>query len=103
MKSYMSSIEINDLESIKTRIENLKKVHQIEILKLIKKYNFFINENNNGVFINITKMTKDCYDEINRFLTFVDNQEKSLSTVETLKSELAENFFSENKQHEDTV
>ena len=48
-------------------------------------------------------MTKDCYDEINRFLTFVDNQEKSLSTVETLKSELAENFFSENKQHEDTV
>ena len=48
---------MTDMNCLKERVEKLSKFHQIEILKILKKDdNTTINENNNGIFINMTNL-----------------------------------------------
>jgi len=48
-------MHIHALELMKTVIEQMNKIHHIEILKIIKKNSLIkINENKSGVYINLT-------------------------------------------------
>ena len=48
---------MNNLKNLKEKIEKMSKYHQVEILRvLVEKHNIAINENNNGVFINLTEL-----------------------------------------------
>ena len=90
----------NYLMSLKDGIENMPLVHQIEILRILNAKHTQINENKNGVFVNISKLNNDLLRELYDYMTYVINQEKQLSEIEEQKQSLTKEFF-DNKTHKD--
>jgi hypothetical protein len=69
---------INKLKSLKEKIEALEKTEHQEILQIIKRYECKFTENNNGVFINMNKLSDDVIKEIESFLIFSSENNKML-------------------------
>lgn len=91
---------MSDLNIIKERIEKLNKFHQVEILKLLKiSDNTTLNENKNGVFINLTSLSDKVIFELEKYLEYVDKQETQLGLIEQQKSLLSNTFFKDNKEN----
>jgi hypothetical protein len=91
---------MNDLNNIKERIEKLNKFHQIEILKLLKSSdNTTLNENKNGIFINMTSLSNKVIVELEKYLEYVDKQETQLGEIEKQKNILSNKFFKDNKEN----
>lgn len=85
------------LEEMKHTIENMTKNHQIEILKILKKYSSVkINQNKSGIFINLSFLPESCLEEIHNYLVYVHDQENILLPLECQKNEYKNEFFSEN-------
>ena len=83
-----------DLEKIKIKIENMSKHHQIEILKIFKKYsNVKLNENKSGVFINLSFLSNTTIEELVKYIHFVEAQEDSIRQLENQCEEYKNNFF----------
>jgi len=79
---------MTDLNCLKERIENLNKFHQVEILKLLKTDDTCrLNENKNGIFINLTSLNDKIIYEIEKYLEYVQKQETQLSETETQKEQ----------------
>jgi predicted component of viral defense system (DUF524 family) len=87
-----------ELVTLKTKIENLTKKQQIEILRIIMKLDVSVSENNNGIFFNLSSLTKEQLDNINRYIDYVSDQEETLQEFENVKNELSETFFNSNKK-----
>ena len=82
------------LSSIKDKIEKMPKNNQIEILKILKKYqNTKLNENKSGIFVNLSFLSKDTLDEIDKYVNYVNDQETVINTIETQKQEFKNTFF----------
>jgi hypothetical protein len=82
-----------DLLKMKDTIENKNKEHQIEILRILIENKVMINENNNGIFVNLSNVKKEIIDKINNYLVYVHDQENSLDKIETVKEEYKNIFF----------
>lgn len=90
----------SNLNFLKEKIEALDKFHQIEILRIINKNNSSIlNENNNGVFINLTNINDTVIEELEKYLDYVKKQEKQLTEIELQKDILSNTFFKDNKDN----
>lgn len=83
----------NYLMSLKDGIENMPFVHQIEILRILHSKNTQINENKNGVFVNISKLNNDILTQLYDYMKYVINQEKHLNEIEEQKQNLTKEFF----------
>ena len=92
----------NYLMTLKDGIENMPVVHQIEILRILNAKQTQINENKNGVFVNISKLNNDLLHELYDYMTYVIKQEKQLNEIEEQKQSLTKEFF-DNKTHKDNT
>jgi hypothetical protein len=90
----------NYLMSLKEGIENMPAVHQIEILRILHNKQTQINENKNGVFVNISKLNDTTLSELEGYMRYVIQQEKQLNEIEQQKQQLTKEYF-ENKTHKD--
>jgi|UniRef100_A0A6C0CKE1 phosphomevalonate kinase len=91
---------MEDLNILKEKIESLDKFHQIEILKILnQEESCILNENNNGVFINLTNINESVIKDIISYLDYVKKQEKQLTEVEVQKDMLTNTFFKDNKDN----
>tara|TARA_B110001450_G_scaffold256524_1_gene287364 strand:+ start:3075 stop:3497 length:423 start_codon:yes stop_codon:yes gene_type:complete len=85
------------LKKIKKEIENMPKCHQIEVLRLCKKNNnILVNENNNGTFINLTEVNDIFLQKLEDYVSYVIEQKHELDVIEDKKYNLQNNFFNEN-------
>ena len=86
------------LEDIRVRIEHMPIFHQIEVLKILSKYTeeMTINENSNGVFINLTDLSANIVEELNNYITYVDHQEKNINYFEDQQEKFKTNYFEKN-------
>jgi len=83
-----------NLTDMKDRIEQMPKNYQIEIARiLINTHKVSYDENQNGMFINITKLTPEVQTIIHQFITYVDLQEQQLRKDEVKKDGLKDIFF----------
>jgi hypothetical protein len=88
------------LTILKEKIENLSQFHQIEILKILKKDDTCtLNENTNGVFINLTNVGADVVTKLTNYLNYVNEQELELNEIEQQKSSLSNTFFKDIKDN----
>ena len=84
------------LETIKSKIERMDKKHHIEVLKILKKNaSIKLNENKNGVFVNLSFLPKDSVEDLEKYIHYIEDQESSLLTVEYQKREYQNAFFVE--------
>jgi hypothetical protein len=91
---------MTDLNRLKERIERLNKFHQIEILKLLKTNDSCtLNENKNGIFVNLTSLSDGLIFELEKYLEYVQKQESQLSEIEKQKNILSNTFFKDNKDN----
>ena len=91
---------MTDLNRLKERIEKLNKFHQIEILKLLKTNDSCtLNENKNGLFVNLTSLSDGLIFELEKYLEYVQKQESQLSEIEKQKNILSNTFFKDNKDN----
>jgi len=87
-------MDIQDLNKLKTKIELLDKKDQINILQLFKKHNnILLNENSNGTFINITDIDKLLYDELLKYISYIEMQKQYINKDEEKKNKLEETYF----------
>jgi len=84
-KHFFNEIE---LEEIKNKIENMTKTQHIEILKILKKYkNIKLNENKNGIYINISYLPPKIILDIKTYIKYIDDQTVILENKTTNKNE----------------
>lgn len=86
---------MSSLNDLKTKIESLSKEHQIEVLRKLKNTDeVVLNENNNGVFINLSQLHDNHIELLNNFLLYINTQNEHLLVIENKKDDIKENFFS---------
>ena len=83
----------DELFSIQQRIEQLPVDTQLEVLKILKKENVVLNNNNNGIFVNLS-FYKDSplIDKLNEFLEYTDKQEQFINIIEDKKTEIKNKY-----------
>ena len=81
------------LKSLKERIESTNLFHQIEILRIFNDNSVQINENKNGVFINLTYVDSPILDKVYKYLSYVNKQEDQLNEIEKEKEKIVTSFF----------
>lgn len=84
---------MSDLDDMKTCIEKMSKINQIEILKILVKHNVKINENKSGIFVNMTFLDTNVLKDIESYLEYVNMQEQTLESIEVQKEEFKTTFF----------
>ena len=52
------------MDDLKDKIENLPKLYHIEIGKLLNNHNITLNENQNGIFVNLSTLSPDIIDKL---------------------------------------
>jgi len=88
------------LIKLKEQIETLSNFHQIEILKIFKKYDqVILNENKNGIFINMSHIDDNIINEIEIYLSYVKTQESHIKIIENEKKKLSDKYFQTSKEN----
>lgn len=91
----------DDIYKLKHIIEKMDVIHHKKIFSILKKNNINISENRNGSFINITNLDNKIVNELNKYIYYISQQEKTLIDVENLKQELQKDFF--DKDNKETI
>ena len=89
-------MENPNLDQVKLKVESMNKSNQMEILKLLQKSNNVkLNENKSGTFVNLSYLPHDVLEDIQKFIEYINEQERNLQTTENQKQTIQESFFSE--------
>jgi hypothetical protein len=87
-----------NLTEIKNIIEKMDKYHHVEILKILySDTNTVLNENNNGIFVNLTDLDSVIIEKLEKYIDYVNFQQENLAILESEKNKLEKNFFKEKK------
>jgi hypothetical protein len=82
------------LQTLKEIIEDLPKFNQIEILKILKTTcDVTINENKNGIFVNLSLIDSKIIQEIKQYVEYVSKQTETLDQIENETSNISEMYF----------
>jgi hypothetical protein len=87
---------IDKLTIMKNSIENMDKTNQIEVLRLLNNHDVVLNENKNGIYINLSELDENIIDQIDKFVIYIHNQENRLTEEETEKQSY-KNIYFDNK------
>lgn len=80
--------------ALKDKIEKMTKYHQVEVLRIITSLSpNMANENKNGTFINLTELPDNVIEELYKYATYIEHQQKQLKDVENVKDELEIQFM----------
>tara|TARA_B100000401_G_C52757824_1_gene696631 strand:- start:161 stop:433 length:273 start_codon:yes stop_codon:yes gene_type:complete len=85
---------MDSLQNLKDVIENLPKCYQVEVLRLIvKDKNVTINENKNGIFINLSDIPDSLTQQLKKYISFVEEQLQILNNVDKKQAHLEKEYF----------
>lgn len=88
--NLMENFNESLLESIKDSIDKMDVKHHVSILRILKSNDkITLNENMNGFYINLSFLPPETIEEIEKYIIFISEQEKSLTIVEDKKRELS--------------
>ena len=95
--SNNNNIDAVDLIKLCKIIDSLESSHHIEIGKILKTSNVYLNENSNGIFVNLNKISPAVYNTICNYIEFIIKQENDINKDEKLKRTLQTTYFKDNK------
>lgn len=68
-----NNLDSSKLKLLRDNISELGLVENIEIFKILQKNNVKYTENNNGIFVNMAKLSQKTIDDLEAFLIFIKN------------------------------
>ena len=86
-------MDIEELKELKDNIELLSRSYQIEVGRLLLNNNIQIDENKNGIFINLSKIDTPTLIKLKNFLIYANSQEDKLKNIESKQEELKDYYF----------
>lgn len=91
----MNTFDLFTLETLRTKIENMPKDRHIQCLNILAKYQtVIINEPKYGnININLSCVPKDAIEDLLKFVSYVEDQERALMLAEEQKKKYQEVFF----------
>tara|TARA_B100000900_G_scaffold400506_1_gene404182 strand:- start:4503 stop:4823 length:321 start_codon:yes stop_codon:yes gene_type:complete len=95
-------MNIDKLKKLKNEIDNLDKIHHLKIFKILKDNGIKYSENRNGIFINMNSFDEKTIKEVEKTLNYINEQEKQLKDIESIKAHLQNDFFIKGKEVKDT-
>jgi hypothetical protein len=91
---FAEEYDCDKLNYIREQIEQMSKFNQIEVLKILtKNKNVIINENKNGIHINLREIDNDILNNLMAYIKYVITQEMYLNNIEKKKENIKINFF----------
>ena len=91
----INNYSVSELDYIRETIENMNKFNQIEVLRILKKNNdVILNENKYGIHINLSEVKKDILNELTIYIKYVNAQEIALNSIEQQKEDYRNTYFS---------
>jgi hypothetical protein len=93
-------MNVEEIKELKDKIEILSKSYQIEIGRLLLSNGVHIDENKNGIFINLTKVKPDVLIKINEYITYANMQEDKLKNIENEQEQLKDYYFKNSNETE---
>ena len=98
MNKQCSESELNILKLVYIRdnVELMNKFNHVEVLRLLSKdKNIILNENKNGVHINLSELSSDIIEELTKYINYIKIQENSLNKDELQKENFKNIYFSD--------
>lgn len=93
---------MTEIKDVKDQIELMDKQHQIEVLRILSgDKNIILNENSNGVFVNLTDLDDRTVKKLINYISYVTTQTNNIKLIETQKETIENTFFC--KGNKDTV
>ena len=89
-----------EIRELKDNIELLSKSYQIEIGRLFLSNNIQIDENKNGIFINLSKVDAPTLIKVKNYLNYANLQENKLKNIENKQEELKDFYFKNTNEAE---
>lgn len=91
---------MSDLNVIKNKVESMNKLQQCEVFKIFLINEVDYNENSNGIFINLTNVSKNVLKEVKKYITYVESQNSFLNEQENQKKIYLNSYFKDNVENE---
>jgi hypothetical protein len=83
-----------NLQTLKDKIECMSQNYHIELARiLINDNNIEFDENQNGIFINLTQLSPTMITKIEKFIDYVHVQESYINVDEAQKNGLKDIYF----------
>uniref|UniRef100_A0A6C0KTU7 NET domain-containing protein n=1 Tax=viral metagenome TaxID=1070528 RepID=A0A6C0KTU7_9ZZZZ len=96
-------MDINELNTIRDKIELMPKFNQVEVLRILSKHSIVtLNENKYGVHINLTDLSENIIEELKIYIKYVNTQELNLNEMEKQKEEFKNTFFGKDNKDNQT-
>ncbi len=87
------------LNYIRDSIEKMNKFNQVEVLRILNKSkDVILNENKNGIYVNLTEIDDFVLSELVKFIDYTTGQEKLLSSTEKEKEVYKEKYFTKDNK-----
>ena len=87
-------MNVDALEQMKSRIDQMSKTQHVEILQLLHSIpDVKLNENKSGVYVNLSFLPPCALDKLREYLDYVQYQENCLHMDENQKTEYKKTFF----------
>ena len=87
------------LNYIRDSIENMNKFNQIEVLRILNKSkDVILNENKNGIYVNLTEIDDLVLSELVNFIDYTTGQENLLSSTEKEKEVYKQKYFTKDNK-----
>tara|TARA_Y100000992_G_scaffold262701_1_gene198655 strand:- start:324 stop:650 length:327 start_codon:yes stop_codon:yes gene_type:complete len=94
VKNKMNPLETEKLKKLKLLIEKMNNQQQIEVLKILHgKDEVTLNENKSGIYVNLSFLPLPIIGQIEEYVTYVQDQEKSLNFIEDRKENVKQEYF----------
>jgi len=85
---------IDSIIKLRDAIEMLDKDKHIGILNIFKKNNIEYSSNKNGTFINLSILESNIIKELEKFMGYLNKQERIINEMEDKKLSYESDFFS---------
>ena len=87
-------INVEELNTIREKVESMPKFNQIEVLRILSKYNkITLNENKYGVLVNMTDFEDEVIEKLKSYISYVNTQESNLNEIEVQKENFKNIYF----------
>ncbi len=94
---------VDELNQLREKIESMSKFNQIEVLRILSKFqDLTLNENKYGIHVNLSEVSDEVIESLKMYTTYVDTQETNLNLLEKQKEDFKNIYFAKDNKDNTT-